>query len=378
MQTSIKYLTAACACAVLMACAGGGQPVRPAPLAMPAADAAAADNSAADGYYVLGRNQYAAGRRAEALQSYQQALRIAPAHINARNGLAVLYAGQGDYRRAIELWRGLTDAQIATPEHAFLFSNLGYAYFLSGDDEQALNTLEKACVLDPLNAATWEHLGAVLEKTGHGERAALMFRQALSLRQYDARADYALARQAAPRSLPAHASTTSNTAASAAASAWPDDMARTEVTLSGGIASLRRVAAPQAGVAPDLAPAPQVADQQSLEGLLRLEIRNGNGVTGMAAALARTVAGRHLQVVRLSNEKTFLVARTRVGYRADQQEAARALAARLGPLVETGDAVCKVADLCVVIGLDLTDPAALHRYYVGQLALARVALARLG
>ena len=63
---------------------------------------------------------------------------------------------------------------------------------------------------------------------------------------------------------------------------------------------------------------------------VRLEISNGNGVTGMAAALARAVRSDDVKVVRLTNMRPFAVPVSRIEYRADQQAAAQALAARLG------------------------------------------------
>ncbi|MET3131786.1 Flp pilus assembly protein TadD [Oxalobacteraceae bacterium GrIS 1.11] len=358
MQTKLNYLVLAGAGALLLACAGGGRQapqaqVQPQPQPQP-------QPQAADGYYVLGRNQQAARRDADALRSYQQALRLAPGHVNARNGLAVLYAGQGDYGRAIALWQGLTGE--GAPGRAFLLNNLGYAYFLSGDMQRALETLEKACVLDPLNALTWENLGQVLEQTGQGERAALMFRQAQSLRSHDPRADYALTRAAPAGSGPAGAN-------------WPDSMPRTELSQSGGMFSLRRVAATAPAAAPVAVTTPQTVPQTAP---LRLEILNGNGVTGMAATLARALASGRLQVTRLGNERGFQVARTRVEYRPPQGEAARELATRLGPQVATEPAACKAADMRVVLGRDLLDPIALRQYYLRQLELARIELAKLG
>lgn len=342
------------ACAMLAACASPvDAPLALAPLSL----------QAADDYYVLGRNQYAARRPADALASYRQALRLAPGHVNARNGLAVLHAANGDYANAIALLRALT--QEGPPAgSAFLFVNLGHAYFLSGDDERAIAALEQACLLDPSHAGAWRQLGVVLEHAGQFERAARMRQQARSLQQHDHGADQALLATAPPEAF----------------DPWPADMARTEIVQQGGMYALQRTAAPAASAIPPAAPsaAPSAEPVASApRGILRVEIRNGNGVPGMAAALARTLARQRLQVVRLANEKTFDVARSRVDYGLGQQGAARALAGRLGAVVPDGQA-CETADLCIILGRDLTDIAALQRHYQKQLALARAALARLG
>ena len=380
MHSTVHYLAAAVAGALLFGCAGVGQPPSP------PADAALAvhPGAAADGYYALGRRQHAAGRDADALRAYRQALQIDPAHMDARNGLAVLSAGQGDYARAIALWQGLTAGTAPAPHSAYLFSNLGYAYFLNGEQERALAALEQACLLDPLNALSWEHLGSVLERMGQGERAALMYKQARSLQAHDARNDYALAgRDAAPVPAPASASALTTQRAEA----WPDTMARMELVAGAGILQLRRVPA-RAPVVPAPAPAfatpaavppagpPPAAPAPSAP--LRVEIRNGNGVPGMAEALARTLNGGQLRVVRLGNERSFRVERSRVEYGPDQRQAAHALATGLGPLVILEQAACRAADLRVVLGRDLLDPVALHRYYLKRLKLARLELERLG
>lgn len=311
-------LAAACAGLLLLSCAGDGHgPAAPLLLSRLQADAVDRD-------YAQGRSHYAAGRIDEALLSYRRALSADAGHVNARNGLAVLYAGQGDYGRAIALWLALTaDETRSGREASFLFGNLGYAYLLAGDNDRALAALEKACLLDPGRARSWRHLGELLEKMGQGERAARMFRQAEALRLHDAGADYALVRASAAAPMPA---------------------------------------GPDAGTS-----APALAQEVARdEAPLRIEIRNGNGVNGMAAALARTVGGADLRVVRLGNEVNFMVDRSRIEYRAGLEAAARTLASRLGPLAVVQERHCKAADLCLILGRDLRDPAALRRYYLQQ------------
>ncbi|MEC5158925.1 MULTISPECIES: LytR C-terminal domain-containing protein [unclassified Janthinobacterium] len=370
--TPLTRLAAACATVLLAACAGGGQAPAGAPFA-PAPVQSVQSAQLADGYYALGRKQHAARRDADAARAYQLALQFDPGHVNAGNALAVLAAAQGDYGRAIALWQDLTRAGAAAPRSAFLFANLGYAYFLGGDNERALAALEQACVLDPSNARSWEHLGAVLAKIGQAERAALMLAQAASLRTHKAGDDYALLRRhgvgAAPAAAPARQAER--------ADAGSDALARTELVASGDVLQLRRVAAP--AVTAEAAPAPPpLAHGAPRPAPLLLEIRNGNGVTGMAAALGRTLASEQLRVVRLGNDASFRVARSRVEYRPDMAAQARALAARLGPLVLLEQASCGAADLRVVLGRDLLDAAALQRRYGKAAKLARLEPGKLG
>ena len=298
---------------------------------------------------------------------------------SSRNGQAVLAASQGDYRAAIGLWRESAAAltETAGADSAFLFRNLGRAHLLAGDIALARAALEKACLLDPLNPLGWEYLGQALARAGQPGRAALMARQALSLRRHDTRADYALLRAQpggpAPAPVPAPSP-------SLAAVSWPVAMPRSEVTVAGaGLLELRRVpggAGSDVAAPPPTGGVPPAVSQQPGSAPLRLEIRNGNGVSGMAAALARLVGGAGLRVVRLSNQRHFLLARSRVEYGPAREDEARALAARLGALTVRADTSCGVADLRLVLGRDLSDPVALRRHYLkpaGPAALETVA-----
>ena len=354
MRLTLSRLAAACACLGLAACT---TQLAHAPVAAwPDADAA----------YVAGRQHFERGDLPAAQAAYEQALRHAPRHVNARNGLAVLHAQRGEHVAAIAQWQALTqETGTARPQQAYLFSNLGHAYSLDGRDAQALPVLEQACLLDPLNALAWQHLAQVLERLGQHERAALMRRQAASLREHDLRRDMAVLRgEAAPQLVPVPAPVPEAPA-----------MARVEITQSDGMARLQRVPAAVRSVPAAVPERPMPAAAAPRP---RLEIVNGNGVPGMAAALARSLAGAPVQVVRLANETSFQVARTRVEYRPAQEQAARQLARQLGTQVQTQAADCPASELRLVLGRDLSDPATLHRYYLQQFQLARQALARLG
>lgn len=261
-----------------------------------------------------------------------------------RNGQAVLQAQHGEVRQAIALWEALlAGGALRAPRHAYLFRNLGHAYALAGRDADAVTVLEQACLLDPRNALAWQQLAQVLARLGQHERAARVREQAHSLQ---AREVPRVQAEADAIPMPAPVALV---------------MDRIEITQSAGMARLRRVVAASPPDAPRL----------------RLEILNGNGKPGMAAALARSLAGGDLQVVRTGNASSFRVARTRVEYRPAQRQAARQLARQFGNNVEAVAADCPASELRLILGRDI-DPAVLHRYYVQQLELARQALARLG
>lgn len=338
MNTNLKRLAALCAGGMLIACADFGQPVQGP--AAPAPAAASATDS-----YLVGRSQHLARRYALAAVSYMAALKADPAHVNARNGLATLYAEQGEFVKAIPIWEQLTmqASAKAGPESAFLFSNLGYAHFLNGEYEKALSALEQACLLDPLNHRAWQHLGSALEKLGQDERAQLMYQQARALQAHDFKADYAIAPKAGVAAI--------ESAVQAVARPEPG-WATTEVRqTAGGIFELRRIAAPAMA---DMPPGP-VPDAQAVAIAARaqLEIRNGNGVTGMARALSQKMDDASVRVVRLSNQKGFKVRLTRVEYQGAFRDAAERLAKRFGHATVVQVDQCRSADLRLIIGRDL-------------------------
>lgn len=347
----LKQISVVCASALLLACAD----VARQPGAAPAADA--------DRVYDQGRQYHLAGRYDEAIAAYRAVLAAAPRHVHARNALAAAFARQGDFAQAIPIWRALTDelAPGSGPERAYLFANLGYAYLLGGDLQNAVAALEKACVLDPLDHRAWNNLGESLRRLGQDERAALMFRQAEALREHDFRGDYAAAGGTAVAAIEA----------AVASPVRPDTgWAATEVrTAADGTLELLRPSTPRAlaqtAPLPSRSPAPvpgpvPLAPHTRLDFVL-LEIRNGNGVTGMARSLSRQVVGDGLQVTRLSNEKGFQVRRTRIEHHAEFRVAAERLAERLSSAKRGGfDSVqivevdnCKPTDMRLILGQDL-------------------------
>lgn len=193
---------------------------------------------------------------------------------------------QGRYGDAIALLEAQAAAGGGRPSAALL-GDLGYAYYLDGRLLPALAALERACLMEPGNALAWERLAALLEAGGETGRALEAMRHARTLREH-AGAAAALAGPASGQE---------------AGVLWPAGMARVEVRQVGaGLVEVARVPAPPAAPVASAAPA----------GGQRLEVSNGNGVRGMAAAVARRLRAEGMQVVRLTNTLPFNVAETRV------------------------------------------------------------------
>lgn len=332
MRRTLKMTRLALLCAGLMACSPSGW-------------RAAVDTGAqAEQLYGAGRAQHLAQQPDAARASYQAALHLEPGHPGARNGLATLHAEGGDLERASAIWRELT-ASIgldAGPGKAYLFANLGQAYLLGGAHEEARGALERACLLDPLNPRAWQLLGDALAGLGQTERAEQMRRQAAALRQHDLRADFAAA------------GGKTEVAPLGQALATPKPQAHPDWSQSyihvgvDGMMELRRVEAARAAHE-----AQEEREAPASAAVARLEIRNGNGVTGMARALSNRIDEPGIRVTRLSNEAGFAVPHTRIEYEPSHADAARRLARRLGSTqlreVDLGAPV----NLRLVLGRDL-------------------------
>ena len=325
MHTAFKRLSLACAGAMLLACADASFRQQ-----SPAAPSTAQES------YLIARSHHMALHMDQAALYYMQALRATPNHVAARNGLAALYAEQGYLGKAIVLWEEMTAAQVSKGD-AYLFSNIGYAHYLNGDMEKSREALERACFLDPLNYRAWKHLGVTLDKQGHHEKARAMFRQAATLQGHDLRSDYAVA---------------GNSALPGKGLAPMRDWAQTEVVQTpGGMFVMRRVAAeqePQAVVEPAAVTLPAVQGKRA-----RLEIRNGNGVTGMARALAKDMSHADPEVVRVTNHKGYGIKQTRIEYQPAFREAAHKLATRVGSSRVVPVSRVDRADMRLIIGRDL-------------------------
>ena len=237
----------------------------------------------------------------------------------------------------------------AGPDAAQRFADLGNASLRSGDVDAARVALERACLLDPLVADSWQSLGEALAAMGQGARAQQMLRQAASLRQHDLRADFA-----------ATGSQTSVATLDQALDAPRPGWAQAQIHVGvDGMMELRRIPAS----------VPVVQPRSLRLAVARLEIRNGNGVTGMARALARQIDAPGLRVTRLSNQPGFAVRYTRIEYDAAHVDAARDLAQRVGSvhLQEVGRSA--PANLRLVLGRDLAHYGTALRLDAGGTAL---------
>lgn len=216
-----------------------------------------------------------------------------------------------------------------------------------------ITMLERACLDDPTDAAHWARLAAALDADGQRTRATRFYQQAATLSAHDARRDYAVLAAAAVAPAPV--------APAAAAAAGVDaTLPRTQVRQVGAamVQVVRVPAATATATATVVASAPATAPSAVTladADPVRLEISNGNGITGAAARLARTLDVDGLKTTRLTNVKHFNVPLTRIEYPHAQQRMAETLSHRLGVPLRVRRETAARTDLRLVLGHDAAE-----------------------
>lgn len=375
LSVSRRHAVTAAAVAVLLAgCAA------PAPEAMtwrlaPNYRLSSTEASAAQGYTALARQYEGERRWREARDAWRKAALAAPQDADIQNELGMAEASQGLYGNAVT---ALQRAVALAPERAALLNNLGYALLLDGRSDEAKSVLQAALARNPEHpmaranlgridqlavaaapvvtpaqtTATWTTPTKEPEKT---QTAVLAMESPPTMTASSPPATAAAHLQTAPNLVPlqvrntySQPADTGETLAPVAAAAPPP--------LPSAEALLPAAEAPQ--------PAARVQPVQSQPVALsawqaakpRVEIANGNGVTGMAARLGGWMSTHGMaQNTRLSNALPFNTVTTvvhyRVGYFAAAQELAERLPNRATLAAAPGGSLN--ADVRVVLGHDL-------------------------
>lgn len=395
MQTALKTIAALCSAGTMAGCAFNQTTpeVRIAPTLQ-----VHHSYESADGYYALGRYYHGSQRFGQAMDAYRKARMLDPSHVKAANAMAILYTERGEFEKAIALFHELIGK---STDDVYLFSNLGYAYYLKGDYTSALPFFEKATVLDPKNVRAWNNLGNALEKIGELERAHRMHmhaREVESGKASEASSVLATTSQRSASAMMTAEVINSGTSrmkedltAKAIANNNSPKIGRTETELRTEVSQvgpsifeihqagtvrhhgeLRRdlpLSEHYRGSVPIKdAHANDVAGTVRTFVSVRVEVSNGNGITGMAKSVGKFIGGGELKVVRLTNQRRFNVPVTRVEYKEGYEQTARTLAEGLGQsVVVQPNASGFNADVRVVLGRDNSDVNALRASYLGRI-----------
>jgi protein O-mannosyl-transferase len=125
-------------------------------------------------YVNLGDILYQANRIPEAMDLFNQALRIKPAA--AHYSLANALMQQGRTSEAIDQYK---QALQIDPDYAEVHNNLGSALLLTGRSSEAIHEYEEALRINPAYAHAHNNLGNALVQTGRPSEAIDQYKQAL-------------------------------------------------------------------------------------------------------------------------------------------------------------------------------------------------------
>lgn len=284
--------------------------------------------------YAVARYLQGQGRQQEAEALYLRILADEPQHAEARNALGVMYAEQGRHEKAIEQFH---QALIAAPGAVHIHNNLGYAYLIQGRKSDAIEALELALRMDPGDRRAQENLLQAKALPG----AALATK---TVEVYPVSQVQPLEEPLSPDAgAKAEASTSSKIQVELRQvaphmyelRAQPEGPSEPNASQAGALRNdtspiAARAKTPEnASSARSLAPAPAAA---------RLEVSNGNGITGFAKLTSARLQRAGYVITHITNHRAFDQQRTEVQYKPGYERNAlqlQALLRRTGLMVES-------------------------------------------
>jgi Tfp pilus assembly protein PilF len=106
----------------------------------------------------LGLTYFMLGNHAKALQHFEQALKQKPDYSGVLNNMSRVYISQGKYRKAIPLLKKALD-DVFLKERYLAESNLGWALFNIGEEEQGFKHVRNALAQNDKYCVGYEYLG---------------------------------------------------------------------------------------------------------------------------------------------------------------------------------------------------------------------------
>ena len=277
-------------------------------------------------YYQLGKYHQERGNIDLASDSYKHSLSLDKQQLDARNALATIYSQQGKLNEAKAL---LLELIAEYPLVAHPHNNLGYVYFIEGNYEAAVKTLKHALIFDKKNERTLNNLHAAeLAQARVNEAVTSVAKRA---------ADVSVAVVISNEPVldePARAigNTTKTKQIKAISllsvpvevkSASQDAALQTSLLEAKKQVELTPLLTSSSAHSLDLeipAPANSSTSRQA-----RVEVSNGNGVSGMAKWMGGFLGRQGIAVSRLTNEYPFTRETTKIQYQAGFKESAQAL-----------------------------------------------------
>lgn len=297
--------------------------------------------------YELGR-YYAGQKRLDlAERAFRDAIAKDARHVDALNALGALYAERGDLPHALEMFQKVT---AIAPSMAYLHNNLGLAYHLMGNEEKAYDALRRAVALDPNLKRGWTNLAIVAKAAGR--------ETPLPQAQNQPQVDRVIAQPDSAAAIPMlKLSRSSNV------DAYPLHPVVHQEAVALTVVTADHVATEENGMIL-LTSAPKPSEKVAPRGLAprsgaRLEVTNGNGITGLARKIGKRLATDQLRLTRITNHNRYSVQRTVIEYQPGFESAAKELAQRLNVEADLRPASAprSRADLRLVLGKNAASAA---------------------
>lgn len=375
---------AAMGCGLLTACSA---PPAPRPLALQPVVRGDMPGNQAASWNRLGRFHHERGQLALALGAYAQSLALDANQLDARNAVAVIEAQRGDLELA---HKALVTLVKDYPAEAQPHTNLGYVQYLMGDHAGASQTLRRAMALGagPKAFQNLQLAEAAMGKSPAPD-APQLAGAAPAVPDALAAAPSVTAPPVvavpAPEASPANLALLSDAPAapvSSAARSEPqklsilssstarDVASRMElIKFAGNVYELHARAADEPAAAPVESAAPTTAavepkpsSQTTVQAapasqvrMARLEVANGNGVTGMARRFRSVLGQMGIPVERLSNAKPYRQVVTVIQYSPGFEQQAASLQKALQGKAQLSSQQLASSDVRLVLGKDARD-----------------------
>lgn len=321
--------------------------------------------------YRIGRYFQGQTRLDSAQEAYLKALAANPNHVEARNALATVYFERGWMQKAEEQFKL---AIAAAPERAHLYNNLGYLYQQIGRKDEAIAAFNEARQRDPNSARIRNNLAAAQGIDSQPVAASVITAPVVAGTKTELRADT----KPEPASVPDPDQPTVRDAVQPSTPAPTVQLA----SVAPNVWELQPL--PQA--APALAPAPRLAvtapvaqpvvlpmvvtdiaaiDPPAAPALAaRIEIANGNGVTGLARRVGLYLREQGYAQQRLTNSKPFNLQRTEIHYVPGAEALARQIGESLAqpPRLVPAKRLDRQVPVRLVLGKDFHESEAIAKY----------------
>ena len=264
-----------------------------------------------ESHYLLGCYYQDRGYHQEAIAEFNKVLAIDPGHAEAYNRLGVCYDQIKKYQQAAASYHA---AITLNPSLAHVYNNIGYSSVLQNKPNEAIDSYSRALQLNPDSKRIHNNLGVAYALDGQFAPA---------LREFETGGDPALARyNLAQLCYQRGQYAEAREYYLEALSLNPFlELARTALEqCDRQIASIGEQAIANNASSPTIPASPAQSDRETIE------IRNGNGKTGMARSLGSFLENKGYTVVRIANADHFCYPAAMIFYRKEYRDFAIELA----------------------------------------------------